>query len=112
MLPSNLNFNIGKTLGYDNKILISNANLKMGSGKEINKTEIYHQKSPEIPPESCRSHGAVYLIKSSDEPIKRHITEKCFAENHFNETSQLTFDRGGWVVCLSSMVDFNVCGLA
>ena len=49
MLPSNLNFNIGKTLGYDNKILISNANMKMGSGKEINKTEIYHQKSPEIP---------------------------------------------------------------
>ena len=37
MLPSNLNLNIGKTKGYNNKILVSNTGMKIGSNRDINK---------------------------------------------------------------------------
>ena len=37
MLPSDLNLNIGKTKGYENKILVSNTCMKIGSNREINK---------------------------------------------------------------------------
>ena len=38
MLPSNLNFNIGKkNTGYNNKILVSNTDMKIGLNKDINK---------------------------------------------------------------------------
>ena len=36
MLPSNLNLNIGKTKGYNNKILVSNTGMKIGSNRDIN----------------------------------------------------------------------------
>ena len=31
MLPSNLNLNIGRTKGYNNEILVSNTDMKIGS---------------------------------------------------------------------------------
>ena len=37
MVPSNLNLNIGKTKGYNNKILVSNTGIKIGSNRDINK---------------------------------------------------------------------------
>ena len=37
MLPSNLNLSIGKTKGYNNKILVSNTDMKIGSNRDINK---------------------------------------------------------------------------
>ena len=37
MLPSNLNLNIGKTKGYNNKVLVSNTDMKVGSNRDINK---------------------------------------------------------------------------
>ena len=37
MLPSNLNLNIGKMKGYNNKILVSNPDTKIGSNRDINK---------------------------------------------------------------------------
>ena len=37
MLPSNLNLSIGKTKGYNNKILVSNTDMKIGSNKDINR---------------------------------------------------------------------------
>ena len=37
MLPSDLNLNIGKMKGYNNKILVSNTDMKIGSNKDINK---------------------------------------------------------------------------
>ena len=36
MLPSDLNLSIGKTKGYNNKILVSNTNMKIGSNRDIN----------------------------------------------------------------------------
>ena len=43
MLPSNLNLTIGKTKGYNNKILVSNTGMKIGSNRDINK---HHKKFP------------------------------------------------------------------
>ena len=37
MLPSNLNLSIGKTKGYNNKILVSNTDMKIGSKRDINR---------------------------------------------------------------------------
>ena len=36
MLPSNLNLSIGKTKGYNNKILVSNTGIKICSNRDIN----------------------------------------------------------------------------
>ena len=47
MLPSNLNLNIGKTKGYNNKILVSNTGMKIGSNKDINRD---HKKFPVVKP--------------------------------------------------------------
>ena len=56
MLPSNLNLNIGKKKGYNNKILVSNTGLKIGSSKDINKD---HKKlSPDASIPVAR-HGLV-----------------------------------------------------
>ena len=35
MLPSNLNLSIGRTKGYNNKILVSNTEMKIGSSRDI-----------------------------------------------------------------------------
>ena len=48
MLPSNLNLSMGKTKGYDNKILVSNTDIKFGSNKDINKD---HKQLPVTPPD-------------------------------------------------------------
>ena len=37
MLTSNLNLSIGKTKGYNNKILVSNTGMKIGLNRDINK---------------------------------------------------------------------------
>ena len=37
MLPSDLNLNIGKTKRYNNKILVNNTDMKIGSHRDINK---------------------------------------------------------------------------
>ena len=39
MLPSDLNIYIGKVVGYKNKILISNKDMKIDSNEDINKAE-------------------------------------------------------------------------
>ena len=48
MLPSNLNLNIGRTKGYNNKILVSNTDMKIGSNRDINRD---HKKLtlPDVP---------------------------------------------------------------
>ena len=48
MLPSNLNLSIGKTKGYNNKILVSNTDMKIDSNRDINKD---HKKLPVTPPD-------------------------------------------------------------
>ena len=48
MLPSNLNLNIGQPKGYNNKILVSNTDMKIGSNRDINRD---HKKLtlPDVP---------------------------------------------------------------
>ena len=48
MLPSNLNLNIGRTKGYNKKILVNNTDMKIGSNKDINRD---HKKltPPDVP---------------------------------------------------------------
>ena len=43
MLPNDLNLNIGKKKRYNNKILVSNTGMKIGSNRNINKD---HKKLP------------------------------------------------------------------
>ena len=51
MLPSNLNLVIAKKEGYNNKILVSYTDRKIGSNKDINKD---HKKFPVIKPDVAR----------------------------------------------------------
>ena len=49
MLPSNLNLNIGKTKRYNNEILVSNTDIKIGSNRGINKD---HKKLSVVKPDA------------------------------------------------------------
>ena len=64
--------------------------MKIGLNKDINKAQIYGKKSPQAPPESGRSHGAVHLMKSPDKPIKEIDNQKIFAGKHDNEKLAIT----------------------
>ena len=37
ILPSNLNLNIGKAKGYNNRILVSDTGMKINSNRDINR---------------------------------------------------------------------------
>ena len=39
MLPSNLNLNIGRTKGCNNKIFVSNTDMRIGSNRDINRDD-------------------------------------------------------------------------
>ena len=47
MLPSNLNLNIGRTKRCNNKLLVSNTYMKIGSNRDINKD--YKKLPPDVP---------------------------------------------------------------
>ena len=51
MLPRNLNLAIGKKEGYNNKVLVSNTGIKIGSNKDINRD---HKKFPVVKPNVAR----------------------------------------------------------
>ena len=74
ILPSDLNLNIGKTKGYNNKILVSNTDMKICSNRDINKD---HKKLP--PPEPK------IVI-----PAVRHDNPKMLTEKHNNEKLVIT----------------------
>ena len=48
MLPSNLNLNIGWTKGYNNKILVSNTDIKIGSNRDITRGQ-KNLNPPDVP---------------------------------------------------------------
>ena len=92
MLSSNLNLNIGKTVGNNNKILVSNTDMKIVSNSEINKD---HKKLPMTPQEPGKAEGTALKI---DEPIKYHLAvqheqidnPKMLAEKHNDEKLAIT----------------------
>ena len=67
VLPSNLNLNIGKSKGYNDKILVSKIDMKIGSNRDINKD---HKKltPPETGKAECVTLAApkMHLMKSMD----------------------------------------------
>ena len=93
MLPSNLNLNIGKTKGYNNKILVSNTGMKIGSNRDINKD---HQKLP--PPEPGKTGGVTHdvpkMMKGTDKPVKDHLAVrhdlKMLTEKHNDKKLAIT----------------------
>ena len=72
MLPNDLNLNIGKTTGYNKKLLVSNTDMKIGSNKNINKD---HKKFPVIPLD-----GSKIMI-----PVAQHDNSRMLTEKHNDE---------------------------
>ena len=79
MLSSNLNLSMGKTKGYNNKILVSNTDMKIGSNKDINKD---HKKFPVTPPDDDAPQIVI--------PVARHDNLKMITEKHNNEKLVIT----------------------
>ena len=77
MLPNDLNLNIGKTTGYNNKLLVSNTGMKIGSNKNINKD---HKRFPVIPPD-----GSKIMI-----PVAQHDNSRMLTEKHNDEKLAIT----------------------
>ena len=70
MLPSDLNFSIRKTKGYNNKIFVSNTDIKIGSNKDINKD---HKKLPVTRPDADMPKIVI--------PAARHDNLKCLPKS-------------------------------
>ena len=74
MLPSNLNLNIGRTKRYNNKILMSNTDMKIGSNRDINRD---HKKL--TPPDVSKQ--IVIPENQNDRPHNL----KMLTEKHYDE---------------------------
>ena len=83
MLPSNLNLNIARTKGYNNKILVSNTEMKIGSNRDINRG---HKKStpPDVP--NTVTHAA--WQDSAGTTIPRNL--KMLTKKHNDEKLAIT----------------------
>ena len=79
MLPSDLNLSMRKTKGYDNKILVSNTDMKTGSNKNINKG---HKKLDVTPPDDDMPKLVI--------PAVRHGNLKMLTEKHNDEKLVIT----------------------
>ena len=79
MLPSNLNLNIGRTKGYNNKIFVSNTDMKIGSNRDINRD---HKKltSPDVPKK------IVIPVVQNDQPHNL----KMLSGKHYDEQLAIT----------------------
>ena len=70
MLPSNLKLNIGKMQRYNNRILVSNTDMKIGSNRDINKD---HKKFPPDVPKivipAARNDLKMLTKKHTDDKI-------------------------------------------
>ena len=75
MLPSDLNLSIGKTKGYNYKILVSNTDIKIGSNKDINKD---HKKLFVTPPDDDIPKIVILVVQHDNLKIltKKHNDEK------------------------------------
>ena len=74
MLPSDLNLSIGKTKGYNKKVLVRNTHMKIGSNKDINKD---HKKLLVTPPDDDVPKIVI--------PATRYNNLKMLTEKHNEE---------------------------
>ena len=94
MLPSNLNLNIGKTKGYNSKVLVSNTDMKIGSNRDINK-DYKKLAQPEPDKAGDAADCAPKIMKGTDKPVKDHLAArhdlKMLTEKHNNEKLAIKF---------------------
>ena len=86
MLPSNLNLNIGKTKGYNNKILVSNTDMRTGSNRAINRD---HKKLPVVKPDVPKK---IVILATQHDPAgaTRWHNLKMLNEKHNDEKLAIT----------------------
>ena len=75
MLPSDLNLSMGKTKGYNNKILVSNTDMRIASNRDINKN---HKKLPVTPPDDDIPETVIPVVLHDNPkmPTEKHNDEK------------------------------------
>ena len=83
MLPSNLSLNIGKKEGYNNKILVSNTDIKIGSNRDINRD---HKKF--TPPDV--SSTVIYAARHESVGTTIPHNLKMLTEKHNDEKLAIT----------------------
>ena len=85
MPPSNLNLNIGKTKGYNNKILVSDTGMKISSNRVINRD---HKKLPVAPPVMPKTVASA--VRHDPVGVKRSHNLKTLTEKHNDEKLTIT----------------------
>ena len=80
MLPSDLNLSMGETKGYNNKILVSYADMRIASNRDINKD---HKKLPVTPPDDD--------IPKTVIPVVLHDNPKMLTEKHNDEKLVISY---------------------
>ena len=80
MLPSDLNLSMGETKGYNNKILVSYTDMRIGSNRDINKD---HKKLPVTPPDDD--------IPKTVIPVVLHDNPKMLTEKHNDEKLVISY---------------------
>ena len=81
MLPRNLNLSIEKTKGYNNKITVSNTDMKIGSNRDINKD----RKKMSVTPQDDMPKIVVPATQHEPPHNPKMLTEK-----HNNEKLAIT----------------------
>ena len=96
MLSNYFNLNIGKNVGCNDRILISKIDIKIGSNRNMKKTEVCHckSKSPLTPMKEHFSHK-MDLVKILDDKWKKDFrafgNQNIIAEKHIGEKLVITF---------------------
>ena len=85
MLPSNLKLKIGKTKGYNNKILVSNTGMKIGSNRDINKD---HKKLFVTPPDEPKT--VIPAVRHDPVGVTKLHNLKMLTEKHNDEKLAIT----------------------
>ena len=83
---------MGRTDRYNNKILVGNTDMKIGSNKDINKD---HKKLPVSPPDDDMSKIVIPAVRPDNPKI---LTEK-------NNDEKLVIYCWSWVDCLTFLVE-------
>ena len=95
ILPSNLNLNIGKTKGYNKKILVGDTDTKIGSNRDINKNR---KKLPVIPP--------LPDVPKVIPAVRHDSPQKMLSGKQNDEKLGITLMIvGGWIDCLPFLVE-------
>ena len=73
MLPSNMNLNINKTRGYNNKILISKSSYKLGVNNRVNAAADGKSRTSSSPLRQLEPHEKRHALEHNDEKLALSI---------------------------------------